>query len=745
MICEESITQNAEENVLILTLGVGTNIRKSESESGVAESDAIEQKNAWMKECFETGNLFCYRETFYSVQNADGSENVQKSEFVAEPLVRLVNPDEIFIIGTVKSSWSSFYNKFAAEEKKCFEHYRMLFDIESEHGMRTETEKLKSLSDIIASIYQKDEVLASVAGRSVMVHILLTRYGMNDRELRDNYSIISQMEEVFRENITYHISFDITHSFRSMPFYDLVVLNYLKYTTRFQIEISHVYYGLLEVSRENNGIAPVIDLKDLVRMLELTNGIGEFRDTGNTVALLAELSGDESELRSALENFDWATQLNDYGGIIESLRRLMRLTEKAQYVHKRSRYQDLYQTLNRVLSENFISGTSLEELCNIEAHPENLGELQLCICKWYQSQNRYGQAVLTALEALRSFLTPLYLMNQKAGMDLKACRNEGNRGEAEELFHKNVKARRKKSEEGGNTGNLYVPSHPELNRLLSELDALFQPVKKIRNRFAHNLEGNLRKIEFSATATEKVQEGEADEHAVLETGAEYVFSEDKAIIDTFISYLEKLKEAFRNSREKLAAAYAETPDQPKEEVVEKKVEGENVRLIISPYGGSDAELSSRYERYLGTDEISYDVYYLPESFLQTLRKCIEKDKAALGGYYIWQYVQKWFESPGMEILLDGFGYFQSLYFPAYLLSYEKKRVRLLSVTNMGKEESTGIMVNQILAKDSVPTLPYREPDYGTVAKRIKRLMDQINLNEPPVKIRTMEKETSVLE
>lgn len=64
--------------------------------------------------------------------------------------------------------------------------------------------------------------------------------------------------------------------------------------------------------------APVVDLKDMVNVLNMTSGVAEFKNTENAVSLLKMLPEDD-ELKTLLDDFNTSAQLNAFEVVKESL------------------------------------------------------------------------------------------------------------------------------------------------------------------------------------------------------------------------------------------------------------------------------------------------------------------------------------------------------------------------------------------------------------------------------------------
>lgn len=197
-------------------------------------------------------------------------------------------------------------------------------------------------------------------------------------------------------NNSYEVAFDITHSFRSLPIYNLIIFNYIKNITKYDISISHVYYGNIDASHELENKAPIVDLRDLVEVLDLTNGVTEFKDTGNAVSILPLINSDK-DLQDALSRFDLATQLNAFDEIKDALISLAALTTSNS---SDARYTGIREMIGTVLGEKFFGGRDCPEI------PDSDADLKYMLSIWFYNQNRIGLALATGLEALRDINTP---------------------------------------------------------------------------------------------------------------------------------------------------------------------------------------------------------------------------------------------------------------------------------------------------------------------------------------------------
>lgn len=421
-----------------------------------------------------------------SYQYGGDGETVE-SAYVAEPLVREFRPDMIFVIGTVKSAWLEFYQYFTSGDTE--EEELAFCELDPVSGRDVAGEELRKDTEAINGIFARG-LDREPFSRAVPTRVILTRYGMNNEELLENYQLLSSVHEWLEPDIDYEIAFDITHSFRSLPIYHLVILNYLSVISSTSLNISHIYYGNLDVRRENGDIAPILDLHDLMDVMHLTSGVSEFKNTGNSRTLLEQIPETESTLRDALERFDWATQTNSFDKVQKSLEELLRMTERE--TTDNSRYTDLNHMINEVLCRKFLGRESGGGNASGWLEEMSIADRRLMTARWYLNQNRYGQAVATAYEALKSYLVPLYLTKvlKKPDAAREDCLKETYLRSAVMRLDSVYAYCLKKKQEGELSG---------MEKFFMELGKARRRAVPVRNRFAHNLmeEGDGRSVKMT--------------------------------------------------------------------------------------------------------------------------------------------------------------------------------------------------------------------------------------------------------
>lgn len=592
--------------ILILSLGTGRNkFLLSDGKTEIKEQELeIPLTREEKKQMIMDGRLKPYDMTVY--MKPDNSGTIE-SAFVAEPLMKLYEPDEIIIIGTSKSAWTSFFGAFGEENEQKKERMSRLFELEENGGKDLDIETLKEYARTIQKYYEEG-IKIWVSGREkVKIHIIVTRYGINRAELLQNYRLISStMGTVLNQRDTkYQVAFDITHSFRSMPIYNLVVLNYLQNVSQVDLEIAHVYYGNLDVKWENGKIAPIVELDELVRVMELSNSISEFKNTGNATSLLRNIPDTEDELRKALEAFDWATQMNDYAAVMAGFAELIRLLSENDSSSS-DKYADLRVMILDVIQLKFFDIPAAADRTNIGKFLlENLGnmpraEKQYRLSIWYYRQNRYGQAIATALEAVRSYLVPIYLEWKGKIIDES---NENNRKAAMDRLTALVKAIQ------NDRVKLYGDKIEQTKEILCTLEKCQKAVKALRNIFAHNLEGQY----------------------MAENQMDGVSEYNRNIIQEFFDIFDQFVQCMRTDREAVEVLYKAEIEQTKS----KERKDKAMRLIIAP-----ASEQIDYKRYVESiSKKKYQVCALDLEIMEYLDK-MEKKNLKEAALFMAKYIQK---------------------------------------------------------------------------------------------------------
>ena len=703
------MTKEKNNKVLILSLGAG---RYDREKKKMLEPENLSAENAGKLEekvrtSFENRNdkskNNVYTITTYSAPNADMPGEIELFEetpFVAEPLIKITDPDHVVVIGSVRSAWSSFYMGLAASPSLAM--YRELFNIENGDVYSIEDDRLSydeqkcrnaGACGILTGDAELDryecrinEIFALSGGIKVSgaeaktnVHVVLIRYGVDDEQQSENYGRFKKIRESLDHNAVNRISFDISHSFRSIPFYNLVLLNYIETIEDYEIRIEHVFNGCFEAKDESlmlwpqmgkEQVAPILDLHGVIDLLELTDAVREFMNTGNAVALTARRrkSDSESEFLEDLGLFDWATQTNDFRLIEKAIDNLSGyeelLSESGEEQKMETAITDRTKMILSVISRKMLDGRRLREFSELAA-----AEKRLVIAEWYQEQNRYGQAIATGIEAMRSLIVPYHLEYKKINKTEQMEEDENRRREAETRLGCISDNLKKKQTDY---------SDQSIERLVIDLVEDFRRVRPIRNMFAHNLKSEER---TPCTAGESnLDRGYTDDKS------EYNYSFSKGAIQSFLIHLRLLFERIERGKAEGEALSEEFQQLYEEKITIDKPTGEpddrigGAVIIMNP----DPYESGDYEEFLKKRIKGFETkekYKLPSVF-SNIGKSAMLAKCAAG------YLQKYFIEKSGTIVICTNSLKNVKYLVPMLKSFSFKSVYALILR---KEESPNLV------------------------------------------------------
>jgi len=411
---------------------------------------------------------FKSREGNYPYRTANyrlgGQGDIVVSPFVAEALIEEVKPEFILILGTVKSAWDAFYHKYHKEDYEFEKTVETLEKCIASMDKDTSAEEIDEFQKQLNALYADKLCIKG----NPKVEVCLTQYGLNETELKNNYikireTLITLLDHMSQEE-NIEISFDITHSFRSMPLYNLVVIDYCRLLMPQKIQISHVFYGNLDVARENKvdgvEIAEIVDLKDIVDVWEMTRGINEFSNTGNAASFLKwfeENHGSEDAFIGALRRFHKAMQMNNRKELLEALEELFNMELPADADALLDSKKTIRERLGKEISERPYNFETPDE------RQKSKAKFQLQLAKWCLKNGQVGLASVIAKEALRSFLVVVYATVSTVYED------EGERKRGEQML--------------GNKMN----EQPE-NPIFMRYNRIERKARDIRNIYAHNKE-----------------------------------------------------------------------------------------------------------------------------------------------------------------------------------------------------------------------------------------------------------------
>lgn len=234
-------------------------------------------------------------------------ESLGEYPFVAAALTKYHNIDKVILVGTVHSMWEEVYKYYCEHDNQEVDE-EVFFEIAEYCDNATHETEL--------TIPHKDKIEKALGPDS---RIMLIRYGLNETEITDNISIVLGLNDLI--NTGDEIIVDVTHSFRSLPIFIMNLLLYLTNVSSKRPKISHIYYGMLEMSHSLK-YAPIVDLKKILDLNKWIVGASAFKNYGNAYMISELLQGVNTSLGNELKQFSDLLNLNHLDRIEKEVEKL---------------------------------------------------------------------------------------------------------------------------------------------------------------------------------------------------------------------------------------------------------------------------------------------------------------------------------------------------------------------------------------------------------------------------------------
>ena len=337
-----------------------------------------------------------YHNTVYNINNKKYEITTYMPKVVEEEF----EVDKTIIIGTTGTMWDNVYSQYCIKNGKEIDetYVKNLRDIERESDKNTPIEDL--------NINKFNEEFGnSVKG-------IVIKYGLNRKEIFENFNSIIQLEEEFNDEDEYEVILDITHSFRSTAFWMFLVMTYLTDVSNKNIKIIEVTYGMHEITRKNDDSSPIILLNSFLEILNWIKGASELKQYGNSYYILNELkdSNDDipEDIKKELRNFSNAMNMNYVGSLLESLKNLADLEKKKEIDNIKGPAKHIIPSILK----NFINDFNINE--SNDERKKYL--LQATLAKWHCEQKRYAMAAININEALANYIANSLKLKDKGNI-----------------------------------------------------------------------------------------------------------------------------------------------------------------------------------------------------------------------------------------------------------------------------------------------------------------------------------------
>lgn len=374
---------------------------------------------------FESKEQRLYKNIKYCIEGKELGE----FPFVSAAIKKYYQIDKVLLIGTAHSMWEEVYRWFNDDSGKGFNE-SIWVDIADY------CEKANYKSGLY--IPHQEEVEITLGKDSKVV---LIKYGINEQEIVENTNIILGLQQYLNNDD--ELIIDITHSFRSLPMYMMNLLIYLRNVSQKDITISHIHYGMLEMSNEM-GFAPIIDLKTMMDVNDWITGAYSFSEYGNAYKISGLIELEDKSVSTLLKEFSNLMNLNHLFAIQNISQRLGAIKNKKYLTH----LPEL--TINPIV-ESFISKF------DVKSGKHSL--FQLKVARWQLDHKKFAQAMLTVQESMITYVCE----QNKLDWDEFDCR------------------------EFAKSALKYRPEAKEL-KCDRELKQIYKKLQPLRNSTAHSLE-----------------------------------------------------------------------------------------------------------------------------------------------------------------------------------------------------------------------------------------------------------------
>lgn len=341
------------------------------------------------------------RANYYTSQD---NTNTFETPYIAEALKHFYEIDKIIFIGTCGSDWFSLYHYICGNEQTLLSPPADFDDSYAEKLLELYTHKNKRTLDPAA----ESELLCPLikAFRGSCPDIILLRYGLDDSEIVQNFNLLRRIGNNLDDSDC--VYFDITHSFRSLPVYELLVINYLKDVLDKNIEIKMISYGMIDISGEMDGKTPIVNLNRLTDTFDYMKAAEEYRRFGTAFSLIEILSASPQidltqREKTAFALFNDAISANN----IEDFKMLIRRCHNII----NSRNSDSQSDEYKILSDVIFSDLDRRFYNKLNDNYE----LQFELAEWHYEKNRYMACAITLVETIVNFCAALCDNNVNKG------------------------------------------------------------------------------------------------------------------------------------------------------------------------------------------------------------------------------------------------------------------------------------------------------------------------------------------
>lgn len=321
-----------------------------------------------------------------------------QSSYTIEALTKLKCVDKLILIGTAGSDWFALYyylckmqNILVSPVTDFDEGYAkelLALGLDPNRRDRDPVEVERSL-----------EQLRDGFDPRLDTDIILMRYGLTEQEWDENFRLLRRIEERLEGGD--ELILDTTHSFRSLPVFQMLSVFYFQHVSGKEIKLNMLSYGMFEATSECGDKTPIIDMKCLAEMMEYIQAANEYKRFGTTYSIDKLISSRNDAMRGGLSREEWRIfgRLSDVASIndIKTFRKIV------EWCHEQNDGVIAEDNELELLADSIFK--DIDDLFYDDLADEILTQFHLA--RWHYDKKRYLCAVTTARENCITFVMQL--------------------------------------------------------------------------------------------------------------------------------------------------------------------------------------------------------------------------------------------------------------------------------------------------------------------------------------------------
>lgn len=307
-----------------------------------------------------------YRKAKYKLD-----DTVVETTFISKALSQMLKIDKLYLVGTRGSIWDSCYREFGGK------------DDEIELALYEKIDQ-KEIDEADLEIVNRtiDAYLKNAEGSKCF----LIEYGLNEEELWQNFSQYIGILEYIEDGDTVYI--DISHAFRSLALMSFLMVQFGHVIKNKAFEIGGIYYGMLEVASEKDGITPVVNLKIFYDLMEWIKAVDAFKNYANGEDIARKLEAIPA----------YKSEYNIFRNLTDAMR-IANMAAVKQNINTIARKMDVIENSSNPIIA-LMGGEMKQFITRLDK--EKMSDFQLALSDWYCEHKHYALSYMALAEAIVS-------------------------------------------------------------------------------------------------------------------------------------------------------------------------------------------------------------------------------------------------------------------------------------------------------------------------------------------------------